>query len=364
MYKKNRLIIPVFIFLNLFISLQLSAQKNLYAGIEIGRNTIKVSVLEVNNIKKAEYSILYFWTENVKLAKHIAAYGEITHDDISRVGIVTYEQLGKIRSKFKIPEENIYLVAAPGVASARNIGVLRNKITSLTSKDLDLISEKEEVKILVKGSIPPVNYADALLLDIGAKSTKGGYMNEIENHKLEFSPIELDLGTMTLTAAVEKTVINQNEVHNMLIYQQKAFDYIPILREKIKGILDTNTLLLKKEKIYLSGGALWALVTLYYNDNIKDNYVPLNMEDIMNYDAILKNNFTRFIKLAKTNKEAAKVLNTYSQRHLISANNILVACMESLPDLKTKKLYFVKQAQTAWLISYIADRSLKVNIDF
>jgi exopolyphosphatase/pppGpp-phosphohydrolase len=364
MLQKNKSQILFFILLILFFSINSFAQKNLYAGIEIGRRAIKVSVLDVNNIRKADYDILYFATERFSFADHITATGELTQEDIDKASITVADQLKKIRAEFKLLEENIFIVAAPVFASARNIDVLKNKITSLTKKNLDILNVNEEPKTLVKGAIPPVDYANAFLLDIGAQTTKGGYIDELEDDKLEFIPLELDFGTMTLTDAVQKTVANQNQANDMSVYQEKSFDFNSVLRKKIKDLLDKNPLLLKKDKIYLSGGAVWAFATLYYNENIKEHYVSLNMEDVLNYDAILKNNFTKFTSLSKTNKEAARVLSTYDQKYLISANNILVSCLESIPNLETKKIYFVKDGQTIWLISHIADRSKKVNTNF
>jgi exopolyphosphatase/pppGpp-phosphohydrolase len=364
MLKKNKSQILFFILLNLFFSINSFSQKNLYAGIEIGRRAIKISVLEVNNIKKAEYKIVYFWIEEIALAKHISTSGQIPQDDINRVGVVVFDQLKKIRKELKVPEENIFMVAAPVFASALNIDIFRDKITSLTNKNLEIINVGEEAKMLVKGSIPPVDYSKALLLDIGAHNTKGGYIDELVGDKLEFIPLELDFGTITLTDAVRKTVVNKNEVNDISVYQEKSFDYTPVLRKKIKEMLDTNPHLLKKEKIYLSGGAVWSFATLYYDENIKDHFIALSMEDIINYDAILKNNFNKFNNFSKTNKEAARVLSTYDQKYLISANNILVACLESIPNLEKKKIYFVKEGQISWLISYIAARSNKVNTNF
>jgi len=364
MLKKNKSQILLFTLLNLFFSINSFSQKNLYVGIEIGRRAIKTSVLEINNIKKADYKILYFSNERISLADHIGASGEVPQDDINKTSIIVVDQLKKIREEFKVPEANIFIVAAPVFATARNIDVLRNKITTLTNKSFDVINVDEEAKILVKGAIPPVDYANALLLDIGAQTTKGGYIDELEDNKLEFIPLELDFGTMTLTDAVKKTVVNQSQVNDMSTYQEKSFDFNTVLRKKIKEMLDANPLLLKKEKIYLSGGAVWAFATLYYNENVKDHYVPLSLQDVIDYDAILKNNFNKFNNLAKTNKEAARVLSTYDQKYLISANNILANFLESIPNVGSKKIYFVKDGQVTWLISYIADRSKKVNTNF
>jgi exopolyphosphatase/pppGpp-phosphohydrolase len=364
MLKRNKFHILILLFLNLFFSINSFSQKNLYAGIEVGRRAIKVSVIEVNNIRKADYKIISFTTDRLNFAEHIANTGEIPQEDMNKISVTVVDQLKKIRDEHKIPEEHIFIVAAPVFASARNIDVLTKKITSLTNKNFDVMNVEEEAKILVKGAMPPVDYPNALLLDIGAQTTKGGYIDELEDNKLAFIPLELDFGTMTLTDAVKKTVANPNQVNDLSTYQEKSFDFNPILRKKVKEMLDTNPLLLKKDKIYLSGGAVWAFATLYYNENVKEHYITLSMEDVLNYDAILKNNFSKFNTLAQTNKEAARVLSTYDQKYLISANNILVSLLEGIPNLETKKVYFVKEGQVTWLISYIADRSKKVNTNF
>ncbi|WP_337966335.1 exopolyphosphatase [uncultured Flavobacterium sp.] len=364
MSKKNTSQILFFILLILFYSINSFSQKNLYAGIEIGRRAIKISVLDVNNIKNTEYKILYFANEKLSLADHISANGKLTQDDINKTSTIVFDQLSKIRKDFNLLEENIFIAAAPVFASASNIDVLRNKITILTNKSFDIINIDEESKILFKGGIPQVDYSNALLLNIGAQNTKGGYLHKLAENKSEFISLKFDLGTVTLTDAVRKKVMYQNQVYDMSTFQEKSFDYKTILCKKVKEMLDENPILLKKEKIYLSGGAVWAFATLYYDQNIKDHYVSLSMEDIFNYDAILKNNFNKFNTLSKTNKEAARVLSTYDQKNLISANNILLAFVESIPNLDKKKIYFVKEGQIVWLISYIIDHTKKVIANF
>jgi len=359
---------PKFLFfalLALFFSVNLFSQKSVYAGIEIGRRAIKVSVIDVSNIRKADYKILSFWTERIPFADHITAKGELTQEDITRTSVIVTNQLQRIKAENKILEENIFVVAAPVFASARNLDVLKNKIAILTGKQLEVLDVNEEAKTLVKGAIPPVDFANAFLLDIGAQTTKGGYIDELKDGKLEFIPLELSFGTMTLTDAVEKTVVNKSQANDMSTYQEKSFDYNVILRKKTKELFDANPPLAKKDKLYLSGGAVWAFSTLFYDENVnKDHYVALTLQDVIDYDAILKNNFNKFTNLAKTNKEAARVLSTYDQKYLISANNILVTCLESIPDYATKKIFFVKEGQVIWLISYIADRSKKINTNF
>jgi len=353
-----------FLFVVLTLSFGAFAQKNIYAGIEIGSKGIKISVIDVNNIKKGDYDIIAFWTENVGIAKGISIDGNLAEADINNAGKVVVENLAKIRNKYNVVDENIFVVASSGVALAQNTQSLIDKIKVLTNKELDFITADTEGKMLLKGSIPPTEYNDAIILDIGGGNTKGGYVDVLNDNKFEFFPLKLDFGTITLTEAINKTIVIPREMEDMQVYNEKAFNYAPLLREKITEMLTTKPMSLQKKKIYLSGGAVWAFVTLYYNNPSEDHFIPLKMEDIMNYDAILKNNFSKYENLAKTGKDAEKVLSTYGQKHLIAGNSILIACLESIPNLKSKKIYFAKEGQIAWLVSYVVDRSKKIKNNF
>lgn len=353
-----------FYFFALFISFVAFSQKNLYAGIEIGSKGIKMSVIDVNNIKKGDYFIVDYWTENVGLAKSISITGNLAEEDINNAGSVVFENLSKIKSKYNVVDENIYIVASSGVALANNTQALADKIMTLTNKELDFISAESEGKMLLKGVIPPTDYQDAIVLDIGGGNTKGGYLDALNNNKFEFFPLKLDYGTITLTEAINKTILISSQINDMGVYKEKSFAFAPLLRDKIKEMFETKPQSVQKKKIYLSGGAIWAFTTLYYNNNSDDHFVLVKMEDIINYDAVLKNNFVTYESLVKTSAEADKVINTYSQKHLISANNILIACLESIPNLKSKKIYFAKEGQIAWLVSYVVDRSKKIKNNF
>lgn len=354
----------IFVLIAIFFSIKSFSQKKLYAGIEIGSKGIKMSVIDVKNIKKGNYEVVAFWTENVGIAKGISIDGKLIKEDISRAGLVVSEQIQKINSEFGVLVENIFVVGSSGVAMASNTDELRDEIKKTTNKELDFIDADTEGKMLLKGAIPPKYYKDSMILDIGGGNTKGGYVDDQNNYKFEFFPLNLEYGTITLTEAINKTITIRSQVDDINVYKEKSFYYTPVLREKIKEMLNSKPLSLNKNNIYMSGGAVWAFVTLYYDKKDTDNFVSLELEDIINYDAILKNNFAKYENLATENKAMGKVLKTYNQRYLISANNILISCLESIPDLKKKKIYFAKQGQIAWLVSYVVDRSNKVKRKF
>ncbi|MFC4815971.1 exopolyphosphatase [Flavobacterium sp. GCM10023249] len=351
--KKTKLqLLTVFL---LVFQTYLFAQENLFAGIEIGSKGIKMSVLDVYNIKKGSYNIKSYWTENIGIAKGISIDGNLSKEDIDKAGAVVLENYKKFKNEINVPDSNIFIVGSSGVAMAKNTQELVDKVKLLTNKDLEFIDAQTEGRMLLKGCIPPVDYEKSMVLDIGGGNTKGGYVDVFNSDNFVFFPLSLNYGTVTLTEAVIKKTRN-DEIGEFNI---KSFGFLPTLREQVNAMYGSKPVALEKEKVFMSGGAVWAFYTLA-NGEAKEHFNEFKLEDVINYDAVLKNNFKRFEELAKTDKNVDKVLKTYSQKYLISASNILLVCLEAIPDINDKKLYFAKEGQIAWLVSYIADRSKKV----
>lgn len=328
---------------------------NLFAGIEIGSKGIKMSVLDVNNIKKGDYTIKSYWSENVGIVKGVSIDGNLTQEDMDKATAVVLSNYIKIKQEFKVIDDNIFIVGSSGVAMAKNTQELITKVKIATNKNLEFIDAQTEGRMLLKGCVPPVDYKVSMVLDIGGGNTKGGYIDVRNNDNFVFFPLSLNYGTVTLTEAI----IKKTKKETISEYNEKAFGFLPILREQINAMYGSSPIALEKEKVFMSGGAVWAFYTLY-NGAAKETFNEFKLEDVIYYDAVLKNNFQRFEDLAKTDKDVERVLKTYSQKYLISASNLLQVCLEAIPEIDEKKLYFAKEGQIAWLVSYIADRSKRV----
>lgn len=350
---KNTLLKCTFLFTFVMFGFHSNAQ--LFAGIEIGSKGIKMSVLDVVNVKKGSYVIKSFWTENIGIAKGIAINGSLAKGDIDNAGAVVLSNYIKIKNEFKVLDENIFIVGSSGVAMAENTKDLIDKIKILTNKDLEFIDAQTEARMLLKGCVPPVDYVNSMVLDIGGGNTKGGYVDVRNRNVFVFFPVSLDYGSITLT----ETILKKTRDTTLGEYNEKSFGFLPVLRKQIDAMYATSPVVLEKEKVFMSGGAVWAFYTLI-NGAAKENHSEFKLEDVIYYDAILKNNFKRFEDMAKTDKEAEAVLKTYSQKHLISGSNILLACLEALPNINDKKLYFAKEGKVAWLVSYITDKTKSI----
>ena len=338
-------------FLIAFLFFNAVLSQNRFAGIEIGSKGVKVTVIEVKNIKKGIYEIKGFWTENVGIAKGISINGNLAQADIDKAGEVVFANYQKLLNEEKIEDNKIYIVASSGVGMAKNTDVLVNKIFELTNKKIEIISSQLESKLSFKGCIPPKLYNDALLIDIGGGNTKGGYVDVINDENTVFFPINLNLGTVTLTEKINK----KGNVEQINQFTNESISYRKTLEIEVVEMLKQRPLTLNKKSIYTSGGAVWAFYTLHTGTVAPDNYNRYTLEDVQDYNELIQYNYQKFVEIAKTDTEVAAVLKTYSQKHLISANNILLTTLQNIPDIASKKIVFVKQGQIAWLLSYVAD---------
>lgn len=339
-------------FLILFILVvSTNGNSQTYGGIEIGSKGVKISIIEVKNIKKSIYDIKQFWTENVGIARGISIDGNLIQSDIDNAGQAVFTNYQKLLNEYKIEDAKIFIVASSGVGMAKNTKALVNKIKELTNKDTEVISSQLEAKLSFKGCIPPKFYDQALLLDIGGGNTKGGYVDVVNDENTVFFPLNLDLGTITLTEKIKKK-INTEKITD---FTNESILYSASLKNEVFEMLNKRAKTFDKKNIYTSGGAVWAFYTLSTLGEATENFNNYTIDDVLKYDQILKYNFEKFQILAKTEKEIDRVLTTYSQKHLISANNILISCLQNLDIKENKKIYFVKNGQVAWLLSYIAD---------
>jgi hypothetical protein len=255
-------------------------------------------------------------------------------------------------TEYKIEDKNIFIVASSGVGLATNTAELTDKIKAVTKKNVEVISSSLEAKLLLKGCIPPKNYLSSVIVDIGAGNTKGGYAKEINSSGV-FFPISADIGTVTLTELINKKC-KQKTVFE---FNEEMFNYLPTLRETFTKMYTNRPESQQKNNVYISGGAAWAMYTLLNGNVAEENFTPVTYDDILTIKAIAENNYQRFVLDAENNVEKKKVLKTYQQKNLIAAFNLLETCLEVIPDMKNKKIYFAKQGQIAWLVSYVFDNA-------
>lgn len=342
----------LFLFL-LLTSFTINSQ-TLYGGIEIGSKGIKMTIINVKNAKKGLYEVKECWTENAAIVTGISIDGNLAQSDMEIATDIVLKNYKVMLEHSKIKNENIFIVASSGVGMAKNTDELIAIIKAKTDKDLPIITSQQEGKMLFEGCIPPKKYLNSMILDIGSGNTKGGYINAFNGGNNIFFPLSLNIGTVTLSEKISK----KEKKISITEFNERSFEYLPVLRNDFAKMYRAGAESLRKENVYLSGGAVWAFYTLFNEGTPPlENFTPINFEDIITNKNVIENNFSKIKALSMTNTEIKKVLEVYSQEQLISANNILISLLENIPNIQNKKIYFAKQGQVAWLISYITNKA-------
>ena len=207
-----------------FIYLKESAN---FGGIKIGSKGIKMTVLDVANIKKGNYAVKSFWTEKSGIEKGIAKDGNLVKEDIDKAVAAVIANYSKMLYDFEIADENIFIVGSSGVAMAKNTQILADKIYLATTKTLEFIDAQTEGKMLLKGCVPPEENINSVILDIGGGNIEGGYVDVRNNDVFVFFPLNVNYGTITLT----ETIIKNSKQDNLSEFKARLFRFLPISRK-------------------------------------------------------------------------------------------------------------------------------------
>jgi exopolyphosphatase/pppGpp-phosphohydrolase len=351
--KKNFTLQNYLLLFTIIFSFTAQAQKT-YGGIEIGVKAVKMSIITIEDAEDDEYEVKDYWVENFEKTAVISKDANLTPKGIDSISAMVQKNFEKMILKYKIDRKNFYIIADSGIGGATNSDLLAQKVKQLTNTNLTFISDTEEAKLLLRGCIPRKKYSSSMILDMGSANTIGGYMGTIKGEDV-FHPLTLDLGSITLTE-----IINQKSTDKSIDkFNELSFNYHSTLKESFSSMFKKDPESINKPNIFLTGGATWAFYSLFYGTISEKNFSELKHEDILNQKSVVENNFRKIENAALTNPIMQKVLKVYSQKNLISSFNILLTALEEIPDLQNKKIYFAKNGQIAWFVSYVIDQELK-----
>lgn len=159
-----------------FQTLVLGQSKTIYAGIEVGAKAIKVTVIDVPDLKNDVYSVVSVSTESALIGKGVSTKGIVLEEDIETAATLVLKNFVEIKAKYSLPEENIFVVISSGVGVAKNVKTLAAAIEKSINKKPEIITQENEAKLFVKGGIPLKRHEDSMVYDIGGGNSKGGFV--------------------------------------------------------------------------------------------------------------------------------------------------------------------------------------------
>jgi hypothetical protein len=358
------------------------SDSNLHAGVEIGSTGVKSIVLKVFEDPDLGFDVEPLndaKTINTALGTALLPSNDFAPDalrDTVRAVVLLYKQA---RAKYSVPKDQIYIVGSSGLFTALRgnksltpeqtaAAVRRNKeaLSGAVQKEIGMpvrfIEVEEEATRSFKGIVPRPYVNDAVLIDVGGGNTKGA---ALEGEW--YTTFEVPLGSKTFYRQVSARAKKAGVSFRAEARRQAESDFRPALQ----GKLARKPALTNRKRVYLSGGAAWALATHTHPENRKA-MVRLSHEDVEAYLGMLKKDpkavteaclarVTDEKARAKVRKELKRVHDVFKwakegeAEQLTAGAEILRGLSEDF-DFKNKQVYFARHGLFSWLLSYVAER--------
>jgi exopolyphosphatase/pppGpp-phosphohydrolase len=339
------------------------ARAALHGGVEIGSTGVKAIVLDVtqgpNGLRAKR---LGGGTFNTSLSEGIAKDGTFDPKALAATAAAVKKYVEEIEGKHKVPNENIYVVGSSGIFSAiekdekavkARQDELAQAIKKATGRTMDFITVQRESELSIIGIVPRAYQNVSLLIDIGGGNTKGGYLDGTK----KYVTFGVPYGTKTFTVAAEKR--SKDPVKGTALAAAEALR--PALRSQVKE----HPALAGRERVYLSGGACWALAN-FAKPTDRSGYAALTAKDIDAYRGMLLSKPGEYPTVdlsslskkdrADAEKDLTQIKKNFTPAQLLAGAEIL-ASLASEMKLEGKKMYFARNGQFGWILAYAAMKS-------
>lgn len=357
LYKNQKLNVIATVVESLLKSVQ--GIGDVYAGIEIGAKGVKLSVIDVKLSKDREYgySLQFDTAINTDAASLSYQSEKETSDAIALL-------LNTINTRFTIPANKIYIVVSSGLKQEleryNRVAYFQSIIRPIGMDDaikITAITPEQEAELSVLGIIPQSVRFSAGQLDIGSGNTKGGYFT---SNKV-FMPVTFPWGTKSFQRLIEPST--KSDINNFSVAAEQLWND-SLSRSVIKEFVDRREIKLK-DRIYLSGGIVWAIVSLQHPESIGKNYVEITPDEIaafrkdivFNYEKLIQPDLTKIVQPADEKaaaKNISRVLKTFDQKALAAGAVWLNHLIQEVTTINpSKKFIYPKYGYVGWISGYI-----------
>lgn len=317
--------------------------------VEFGGKGIKFGVVAYTDKSYRKYVPIENRELNVGLTKSIESTGRISESDIKSATSSTFDTYQQLLDKYKgqLEDKDVYFYTSSGVGVAKNVQDLCSAVKAKTGHTVYVVSETEEAKYTIAGTIPYDKVDVALVLDQGGSNTKGGYVVK-DGSMLTAVPTNFDLGSVRVAEVCTKYMRDhpedQEDYKNEFVFAMNTvFDSLRrVIKNSFSNIDGTES----RNELYLSGGAAFAITTLLYPDaDINTQMVPVSYDKLKAFlSDIQDRSYFRQLKERTLSDETKQknyknASNIYNQIQLISATKLLLTYISALGG-DEKKIYF------------------------
>jgi hypothetical protein len=350
----------------------------LHAGVEIGAKGVKFVVLEVFPSPEFGFDVEPQGdpeTVNTTLVAGLEASNRFDPGALAETARAVAKLCAAARARH-VPEGHLYVVGSSGLFSAlrkkaglsdaekedlvrANREALSGEVQRLTGKPVHFIDVAEEAERSYKGIVPRPYADDAVLYDIGSGNTKGAYPQGGDT----FLTVDVPYGTRSYLDLLQKEGKKTGQPFAAVAPRVGE----EALRQPLREQFDRKPGFRNRDRVYLSGGVIWALATYVHPEN-RRAMVDLTTPDDLNTflglldkdrHAVFQECAARAGDDAKLRKEVEaevkRVNDTFSADEMRAGAEVFRALSEE-GQFRGKKLYFARYGYFGWLLSYVQDQ--------
>ncbi|MES2430815.1 MAG: tetratricopeptide repeat protein [Bacteroidota bacterium] len=358
LYRKQKLNVIANVVESLLKSVQ--GVGDLYAGIEIGAKGVKMSVIDVKMSKDRDYDYTLKMDTAINTDAASLSY-QSEKETMDALALL----MDIINTRYKVAPNKTYIVVSSGLKQEldkyNKVEYFENVIRPKglkTEIKITHITPEQEAELSMLGIVPQRNRFTAGQLDIGSGNTKGGYFG---GGTKNFVPINFSLGTKSFQRLIEAT--SKGDINNFV----KTGEFLwndslsaPVIRELVY-----KREIKLKDIIYLSGGIVWATVSLQHPETINSNYVEITAKDIADfrkrivadYDKTVQPTFASMndsVEIKAAEKNINRVLKTFDQKALTAGVIWLDHLVQEIVTVNpNKKFIYPKYGYVGWISGFI-----------
>jgi len=342
---------------------------NLYAGIDVGSKGVKLSIIQMgkNASVTGSFTAIKDTAINTDFISFTPATFSATVKGMSSLYNVAL-------SEYNIPATKIFTVISSGIKGQAEKENKMGNVKALTDsfkiyindpeRSVSIIDAMGEARLSHLGIVPEARRYNTFLIDIGSGNTKGGYFRNGNTKELKL--FNLSWGTKTIANATDKrleedkTLANYKKQLNRVLAGEPNNEIVYAVNES--GAYNMN------DNFAFSGGIAWAVATMLYPELSENSVVPLNFEDLNNFNEKLAGNYANMSPeilannvidktLNKTEiaNEIRKVQKVFDQKALMAGTSLLLNIVRQFEGTLEKKNFFlVKNGQVGWISAYVS----------
>ena len=341
----------------------------LHGGIELSPRVVRAVAVQIpagGNIK-----VLFSYSLPLTTPSYVKD-GKLTPEYIQDAASTVQKAFLQLQLQYHVPGHQIYILGLSDF-TAPNTGELGDEIREKTGRNTAFISAEAETELSTAGTIPRRykegaktfdNRGSSILLDIGSAAIRGGYQqikpDSQGNPEFEFVTWSIPKGTITFLGEVAR---DAGDAVDLPAYAKRAQALaVTSIRNPLAAEISRKPALLARKKIYLTGGVVWAMMTLLHPED-QSNYSTITMEDINQFHtrALVDPESLLNPDLSKIRDEAHRgemrrardtVKQTYSPKSLIAGAELLKALAAEM-QFENRTVIYPRYAWLARIMSYV-----------